>query len=348
VEADPRFTLLLGDAIGHLRGLPDDSFDVVIFDLPDMTKETAFLYSAEVFADVARVLTPQGTFGSHCGSVGCTDSQDAECRWPRIFRNMLKKQFGSVSIAGAPLPTFGIIHGFIVATNGKAHHSCEAASIDSTLGTRVAKGALKFYAGASHEQVFQLPAPLREFLTDPHDGLQFTSQANVDLFFADTTAPTVPQITGFRHCSCDFLKCDLEYEASRKLAAHVSSMRKEFSDAGIPSGLSNLVTERFHDLALLFARNFNDPALQLDTWRVPTIGVLSQIADFAKQFASGGHGHPTLHTALLLLLKGLHTALGMMPEAQHGLLSETPEYQGLMATIRIATPSRSAADETEL
>lgn len=63
-----RLTLEIGDALGTLRGIENATVDVLLLDAQDAIQPDPGLFSAGFFAEVARVLKPDGIFATHAGA----------------------------------------------------------------------------------------------------------------------------------------------------------------------------------------------------------------------------------------------------------------------------------------
>jgi len=153
VNNDPRLELHVGDAVAWLKQHPNERYDVVILDLPDCTKSTAFLYRPAIFELVQSRLLPGGVVASHGGGDLCTDASDM-CRFlPQLARTWTNV-FGSATPLVSPMPLWHILHAFISTSpqGGTRLHELSAKEVDgrldSLLGER--RKELKYYSGGIH------------------------------------------------------------------------------------------------------------------------------------------------------------------------------------------------------
>lgn len=63
---DPRFELQVGSVIDFLENT-EETFDVIIWDLPDAHEDTVFLYTTPVLELAKKRLAPNGVFATHAG-----------------------------------------------------------------------------------------------------------------------------------------------------------------------------------------------------------------------------------------------------------------------------------------
>nr|WP_245534155.1 methyltransferase domain-containing protein [Thermofilum pendens] len=110
---DPRVEVVIADGKDYVRQAPSGYFDVVIMDLTDpYASEIAKpLYSPEAFAEVKRILKPDGVVATQAGS---------SYFYPEEYRSVLesvKKSFAHVSEYWFWVPSFGVNVNFIVASD---------------------------------------------------------------------------------------------------------------------------------------------------------------------------------------------------------------------------------------
>jgi len=223
VKADPRFTLHVGDAMEHLRLAVKkaDLFDVVIFDLPDAVRETAWLYSMEIYKLVKQVLHPGGLFATHSGGDVCVSGKMHDgypediCRtMPRLLAT-LKTVWANASVAVVPLPTWQEFHGFMYASDGIVPHQLGTAKVKQLLEKKlrtaqegahpnlVGERNLRYYGAEIHERMHQLQPPYKKFLHTQHEIL--TSEA-IKRIFKDW-GPGYDGLTEMVKCPCDPSHC---------------------------------------------------------------------------------------------------------------------------------------------
>lgn len=80
VSEDPRFKLVEGDGMAWMKEYrerlgAEERFDVVIWDLPDAVKETAWLYNQRHMELAKLIMHPDAVFASHSGGDVCTKEQ---------------------------------------------------------------------------------------------------------------------------------------------------------------------------------------------------------------------------------------------------------------------------------
>ena len=114
VKEDPRFELVEGDAMAWMRehgNRAGVSFDVVIWDLPDAVKETAWLYDKRNLELTKSLMHPDALFATHSGGDVCTKTQYKDSGYPgdpcyyTVWLHATLKVFWRHSpIAVSPLP----------------------------------------------------------------------------------------------------------------------------------------------------------------------------------------------------------------------------------------------------
>jgi len=222
VRADPRFTLIQGDAIGWMNNTDPaaDKFDIVIFDLPDAVKDTAWLYSSEIFKLVKMRMTPEGVFGTHSGGNVCLP-QDEElsgypggpCKYmPRLF-STLKSIWKHASVVVSPMALWQEFHGFMFATDGVPTHRIPGIEVDRRLRERLSPpgkeshpnlaGKLRYYGGMTHVHMHRMTDFYWDFMKSITDVL--TPQM-IQESFADSEA-NHEGLSEMKICHCDPSKC---------------------------------------------------------------------------------------------------------------------------------------------
>jgi len=163
--ADPRAAVVVQDARTWLREQPDARYAAVIFDLSEPTTSgpSQLLFTAELFADIHRVLLPGGCLGLHAGPVDL-DRGGLGGFFPRLLATVASV-FGRCQPATAHVFSFSDLWAFAAARKGDAPLPA-AAEIDALLAERGVSG-LRHYDGQCHAHMTHLPKYIRAQLADP-------------------------------------------------------------------------------------------------------------------------------------------------------------------------------------
>lgn len=186
VKADPRFELVIGDALAYLENT-DDQFDVIIMDISDPIEAGPgiALYTKEFYEFVVSRLTANGVFVTQSGvceyrlDVDVRDEGDS-CFVP--IHNTLNEVFDCVIPYATFIPSFMAQWGFVMAFNvndtessndkkGVISRVCGMSTdtVDKCITECVTGGdaALKHYDGITHKNMFNLVKSVRtKFMKD--------------------------------------------------------------------------------------------------------------------------------------------------------------------------------------
>lgn len=161
---DPRATIEYGDARAYLEH-SSDKYDVIILDLSDPLEggPSYKLFTTEFYSLVSERLRPAGIVAVQAGAASLVDQPV----FPAIVHT-LGRVFAQVAPYVAHVPAFGSPWGFAMASaqagrRGQALSTLPRSVVDRRLRSRV-KGPLRFYDGATHQNIFALPRYLREAL----------------------------------------------------------------------------------------------------------------------------------------------------------------------------------------
>jgi spermidine synthase len=143
--------LEIGDALGTLRRLDSQSIDVILLDAQDAIQPDPSLFSAGFFAEVARVLKPNGIFATQAG---------APALEPEILQHtqaQLKPHFQHIEAYLTTLSTLptGLCVFLIAKKEGKVNFN--AAPPKEKFKTLEAKESLQYYTPKIHAASFALP-----------------------------------------------------------------------------------------------------------------------------------------------------------------------------------------------
>jgi len=154
---DPRAEVYHEDARAFLER-SDETFDVVIIDLPDPIEEgPAYrLFTREFYKTLAEHLTPQGCIAVQAGSASPTELLNLTA-----VHATLEAAFPAVAAYATYMPCFGGAWGFCLATFGEDASETAAEEIDGRLAARGITG-LRHYDGTTHRGMFGLPAYVRK------------------------------------------------------------------------------------------------------------------------------------------------------------------------------------------
>ena len=123
---DPRVTLLHGDAVAFLRGLPDASLDVVVSDMTDPVEEgpSTFCFTVEYFAEIARVLRPHGVLAVQAGPASPVEI----ALHAKVVRT-LRAVFPHVIPYAVDAPCYGRDLGFVLASRAGIEDRLDVAGL---------------------------------------------------------------------------------------------------------------------------------------------------------------------------------------------------------------------------
>ncbi len=154
--SNKKLTLVVDDAKGFLEKTPK-KFDVIISDLPSPVKGSPanLLYTVEFFRDLKKKLNTNGIFVTQAGSTNLL-----QIDFHKILLSTLRKVFKSVRSYSAFIPSFDGPWGFLIATQGEDPLAFSAGQVDRIIKKRIL-APLKFYDGASHAGIFNLPKHMR-------------------------------------------------------------------------------------------------------------------------------------------------------------------------------------------
>lgn len=161
---DKRLEQVIGDAVDYVDKAAANTFDVIIVDSSDPVGPAEKLFSKEFYANVHRILKPDGVLCSQ-----------GECLWVNadLIEEMIKEHgapFASAEYANIQTPTYpsGQIGAFLArkSSDGTASSSCRGPrrAIPEDMVEK-----LKYYTGAMHTAAFALPAFLERRLSQASD-----------------------------------------------------------------------------------------------------------------------------------------------------------------------------------
>lgn len=153
---DSRVELCFADARCYLEN-SQDSFDVIIMDLPDPLPEgpARFLYTQEFYRLAAQRLEEGGILGVQSEPATWLDLQNFV-----VIATTLKSLFSTVRPYCAHIPSFLSVWGFVVASNSLDPSLLSPDEVDRLISSRVSR-TLRFYDGATHRCLFSLPKHVR-------------------------------------------------------------------------------------------------------------------------------------------------------------------------------------------
>ena len=157
---DKRTELYHTDARDYLAKC-DESFDIIIIDLPDPIEEgpAYLLYTQEFYQLVRDRLTSNGIISVQAGSASWAELLNFSA-----VNNTLKSVFPIVCPYQVDIPCFGGPWGFCLASLNLNPLLLSATEIDSRLSIRQLND-LKFYDGLTHQGMFSVPRHLRDKLS---------------------------------------------------------------------------------------------------------------------------------------------------------------------------------------
>jgi len=150
---DPRFELIIGDGIQYAADAATDSFDVVLLDGSDPVGPAEGLFNADFYANVHRILRPEGVFALQSESPILMEKTFMEIQWS------LRKEFARVHPYFSPVPLYGAgTWSWTYASN-----AADPFAIDPARAERV-EAVTKHYNRDIHRGAFALPNRLKKVL----------------------------------------------------------------------------------------------------------------------------------------------------------------------------------------
>ncbi len=154
---DPRVELQFLDARKYLEET-DETFDVIIIDISEPLEAgpAYLLYTKEFYQIVSRRLSPQGTINLQAGTL---NPVALECFC--AVAKTLETAFPVVAPLLAPIPSFSLPWGFILASKEQDPRKFSPQQIDALISKRMT-GELLFYDGIGHQGVFSVAKYVRQ------------------------------------------------------------------------------------------------------------------------------------------------------------------------------------------
>lgn len=146
---DPRLELNIGDGLAYVAA-SQERFDLMVLDLTDPQGHAEALYTAEFFADCARLLGENGVLSLHVGS-----PQFHPERFTRLLSS-LQQHFHVVRPYLVPIAIYGGLWGMACASQKTDPKQLTADEVDARVAARGLTG-LNYYNGDTHKGVLALP-----------------------------------------------------------------------------------------------------------------------------------------------------------------------------------------------
>jgi len=196
-------------------------FDVVIFDLPDAVKETAWLYSQDIFRLAKSVMNPDGMFSTHSGGNVCINHREEAngypgepCMFLPRLHSTLESVWKHASIALSPMPLWQDFHGFQYATDtALPPHALAGYDIDQRLRERLTMkgkeshpnlaGRLQYYSGMAHMNMHKVELTYWNWMKGVTDVL---TPAAIKKFFK-SSGTSYEGLSEMKVCHCDPHQC---------------------------------------------------------------------------------------------------------------------------------------------
>ncbi len=154
---DPRARLLIEDGIRFAQETAE-RFDVAMVDSTDPHGPSLGLFSAEFYANLARVLGPAGAVAVQSGSP--LYQQDVIA----MVRENMRPHFKHVRLYLGTVPTYpGVLWTFTIGSQARDPLALDPAEI----ADRLARIPTRYYTSAAHARLFDLPPFLRADLALP-------------------------------------------------------------------------------------------------------------------------------------------------------------------------------------
>ena len=159
---DRRLELHHADALEFLQ-TSDDSYDVVVIDVPDPLEEgpAYLLYTREFYEILKERLRPQGVMVAQSGPTGPAFYEQCFSAVARTIGSV----FPSVSVYDAFVPSFGSTWGFVLGSLGPDATALSAHEVDRRVRRRVTR-ELRYYDGVTHQGMLSVPKYLRDHMAN--------------------------------------------------------------------------------------------------------------------------------------------------------------------------------------
>ncbi len=157
--SDPRAELIHGDARAYLEKAADGEFDVVISDLtePYMGGPAQRLFSVECFAEIKRVLNPDGVYAAQASLLRLKTYE-----MHLHIRQTAETSFPNVKSFFAYVQAYDTMWSFLVATKNPNPPKIED-NLNQMIASRI-NGELKFYDRDAHLHMFSLPKDIKALI----------------------------------------------------------------------------------------------------------------------------------------------------------------------------------------
>ncbi|MGK7901697.1 MAG: polyamine aminopropyltransferase [Hormoscilla sp.] len=154
---DPRVELVIDDAMEFLEKT-SAQWDIIISDLSDPIESgPSFpLFTKEFFAQIRKVLRPEGYFVVQAGPTSL-----AEIQLHASLARTVKEVFSHIQPYSSYVPTYGRPWGFILASSQPFPSQPEPEETDIMLGAKTT-GGLRMFDGITLLGMFQVPVHIRE------------------------------------------------------------------------------------------------------------------------------------------------------------------------------------------
>lgn len=162
---DPRTELIHGDARAYLDKASDGEFDVIISDLtePYAGGLAQRLFSVECFAEIKRVLSPEGIYTAQA-SLLRLKTYEMHLAIKRTAETSLPFSMSYATYVQA----YDTPWSFLMAWKNPSKRIDISGQIDKLISERI-KGEVRFYDEETHRHIFSLPKDVRELLRQPYE-----------------------------------------------------------------------------------------------------------------------------------------------------------------------------------
>ena len=170
----PKVEIIIGDGKAYLENT-NNIFDVIILDLTDPFGAATALYTSNFYNTIKTKLSNTGCLALHIQS---------PITRPYVFQRMvstLQSVFKYTNIMLNYIPFYGTLWGFSVSSNYTNLHKISTEDINKKLTDL--KLNLKFYNGATHHALLNIPPYIKEILHQPQE---IITNINKDSLMQDT------------------------------------------------------------------------------------------------------------------------------------------------------------------